>query len=98
MSVSLSVWSAVPGATVLGNYFTRKAAALDIVHKLIVNIGQKCMAKGKFISYLVSTDTLTFMRIPADAPFFSAAFSLRRRSSSALSSSPDIVFFGGCLS
>src|SRR6516225_6270807 len=32
------------------------------------------------------------MRIPEEAPLFSAAFSLRRRSSSAFSSSSDIVY------
>ena len=36
--------------------------------------------------------SLTFMRIPEDAPFLRASFSLRRRSSSAFSSSSDMGF------
>jgi len=36
--------------------------------------------------------SLTFMRMPSEAPFLSAAFSLRRRSSSAFMSSSDMAF------
>src|SRR5262245_48231465 len=37
--------------------------------------------------------SLTFMRMPSEAPFFRASFSLRRRSSSAFVSSSDIAIF-----